>query len=211
MIETLIGFIGVVVASASVYFQARDPSRRNSRACKSLARLLVALREIGETGRQIGAALDSKAMIMGDDRTRKAAYDNLIQMLEVQNENLREAQRAFPEIEDVLKIHPPALSELYFHLRGKNHRIDILYDAAQIERLKQDPREGVEHWEVSKLESEGESMRDLLAEAVSSNRIDNITVGENLREADENFELILEAIGPLKTLIDQQCTPGDLA
>ena len=211
MIEILIGFVGALAASTSVYFQTNDTSSRNSKACKSLAKLLVALRAIGETGHLIGIALDSREIKIGDSKMRTVAFDNLIQMLEVQNHNIREANKALLGVERILEIQTLVLSELYFHLRGKNHRIDILYDAAMIEKLKKDPYNGVEHWEVSKLQSNGESMRDILAEAMSSNITENISIGENIRETDENYQRLLDAIGPLEKLINENCSLGDLA
>ncbi len=210
MVEIIVGIIGVVTGSAAVYFQVKDPSRRNSSACKSLANLLVALRSIGNTGREIGVALHSQDGIMDDKQARRHAFENLIQMLEVQNDNIRNAQSALSDVENILKIQAPALSDLHFHLRGKNHRIDILYDAATIGKLKEDPRSGVEHWEVSKLQGEQDTMLNILDEAMSSNVIENITIGENIREKDDNFQLILDAIEPLDTLIKESCTPGDL-
>lgn len=140
----------------------------------------------------------------------------------MQNNNLRQAQKELDTVERILKVKAstPALSAIHLHLRGKNHRIDILYDAAKIEAVnaeveafRKNPymeKAYVEPWEVSEIGTGEERMRELLATALEANDINRIDVGVNLRQEDKDFTQIVEAIRPLRLLIDSECDPGDL-
>lgn len=198
-LEAILAALSVIISGGGAYYSRKSaqPEIRKREICRSLQALLHALENVAFTGAEIGERLRGR----NQRHTRAEELDTLIHLLDLQIDNLSNAQREFEFLAGIFEVQLPEISNLVLHLRGKKDRIEIVYTTARDVQLR--AQRQLEPWETSRRLRAPTELRQVLAN--SRHGIEISQVDASFWKEDPNFNAIIHRIPELRDFIRQSC------